>query len=371
MGPALRRATQNRLGYPKPLDAAIFGGMPLHKLFASRRIGVCGSSKELSEAAVAFCRAAGIELAKSDNVVLVSGGTRRRSGTAEADLAADWHIVSAAARELRERCGEDAVERRIETVVTRDTDADQDERFRIGTLKAARGKTREARRFSFVRSLDGLFAVGGRGGTAQEIALAMELEIPLLPTPLFGGTAGQFWQSYEPDLIRMLRIDGNTVERWRTHDINDPKSVEQLAAEMVTALLAALPRRCFVIMPFAEEYISLYDLVIEPALLAVGHSPIRLDQTAIPGDTGLQIREGIRSCDYAIAVLDGLGPNVLYELGLAHAYGKRTILLNRIETLGSSIVPFDLALQQRLEYRVLEASLVDRLKKAIRNLPGA
>jgi hypothetical protein len=345
--------------------------MSLHKLFAPRRIGVCGSSKGLSEAAVVFCRAAGIGLAKNDNVVLVSGGTRRRSGTGESDLATDWHIVSAAARELRERWGEDTVDQRIETVVMRDTDPDQDEGFRIGTLKAARGKTREARRFSFVRSLDGLFAVAGRGGTAQEMALAMELEIPLLPTPLFGGTAGQFWQSYESDLIRMLRIDRNTAERWQTHNVDDPKSVEQLAAEMVTALLAALPRRCFVIMPFTEEYISLYDLVIEPALLAVGHFPIRLDRTAIPGDTGLQIREGIRRCDYAIAVLDGLGPNVLYELGLAHAYGKRTILLNRIGTLGSSTVPFDLALQQRLEYRVLEAGLVDQLKKVIKNLPGA
>lgn len=60
---------------------------------------------------------------------------------------------------------------------------------------------------------------------------------------------------------------------------------------------------------------------------------------------------------------------MLYELGLAHAYGKRTILMNRVGTLEGSASPFDLALQQRLEYRTLEASLVDRLKNAIKSLP--
>jgi nucleoside 2-deoxyribosyltransferase len=103
--------------------------------------------------------------------------------------------------------------------------------------------------------------------------------------------------------------------------------------------------------------------------VGVGDSALRLDRTAIPGDTGHQIKNGIRSCDYAIAVLDGLRPNVLYELGLAHAYGKRTILINRAGTLEGNAAPFDLALQQRLEYRTLEASLVDRLKNAIKSLP--
>src|SRR5205085_79297 len=132
-------------------------------------------------------KAVGTELAKNDSIVIISGGSYRRTGASTNDLATDWHIVNAAALAIRDRWGEDAVDQRIETVIPRDVDAsstpahqhDADEPFRIGTLKRARGKTREARRFSFVRSLDGLFAVAGRGGTAQEMALAIELETPV------------------------------------------------------------------------------------------------------------------------------------------------------------------------------------------------
>jgi predicted Rossmann-fold nucleotide-binding protein/nucleoside 2-deoxyribosyltransferase len=341
-----------------------------NNLFAPRRLGVCGSSKDLAPQAVKFCRFAGSELAKNDNIVIMSGGTRKRRSSNPDNLAADWHIVSTARDEIIERCGRDAIDQRIETVVTGDIDSQATEQFQFGKLSRTRGKTSEARRFSFVRSLDGLLAVAGRFGTAQEMALAMELGIPVLPVPLFDGAAKDFWCSYEPDLIRMLQIDAAIADRWRAPVPNDESSLHELAAEMVRALLSALPRRCFVIMPFSDEHVSIYDFVIEPALASVGHSPIRLDRTAVPGDTAYQIHEGIRRCDYVIAVLDGLKPNVLYELGLAHAYGKRTILMNREGSFGQSETPFDLALQQRLQYRLLEASLVDRLKKTIANLPA-
>jgi predicted Rossmann-fold nucleotide-binding protein len=344
--------------------------MASHKLFAPRRVGVSGSSHGLPQVAVLLCQAVGSELAKNDNVLIVSGGTKRQLKAGSDDLAADWHIVNTAQKEILNQWGTDAIYQRIETVVTGEVGSSKSETFHIGRATRTRGKTNEARRFSFVRSLDGLLSVAGGYGTAQEIALAMELDIPLLPVPSFGGSAQEFWCSYEVDLMRILQIDRATADRWRLPAPDDPTLLQQLASEMVTVLLAALPRRCFVIMPFTDEHITLYDLVIEPTLLSVGHSAIRLDRTAIPGDAGNQIHEGIRRCDYVIAVLDGLKPNVLYELGLAHAYGKRTILMNHAEGFGGSAIPFDLVLQQRVEYRTLDANLLDRLKKAITSLPG-
>jgi predicted Rossmann-fold nucleotide-binding protein len=355
----------------------------LHKLLAPRRVGVCGSSKNLRPDAIPFCKAVGRALAKNENIVIVSGGTKRRrdgqNDAAEDDLAADWHIVNTAEQEIRARSGDEAVIQRIETFVIDDNSASA-EQFRIGTQKHPRGKTSEARRFSFVKSLDGLLAIGGRMGTSQELALAMELGHRVLPVPLFPGKAREFWRSYEKDLIRMLRIDLETANRWWASGLADLAETRQIAVdeaerlgvEMVAVLLKALPRRCFVIMPFSDEYISLYDFVIAPAVLNFGDDPIRLDRTAIPGDAGDQIHEGISSCDYVIAVLDDLRPNVLYELGLAHAYGKPTILMNRAGTLGDkALAPFDLSLKQRLEYRCVEASLVDQLKIRITNLPAA
>jgi hypothetical protein len=34
----------------------------------------------------------------------------------------------------------------------------------------------------------------------------MELEIPVMPVPVFDGASQQFWSSYEADLMQMLRI---------------------------------------------------------------------------------------------------------------------------------------------------------------------
>jgi predicted Rossmann-fold nucleotide-binding protein len=342
--------------------------MEAHKLFVPRRIGVCGSSKDLSEEAVSFCKAVGEELGKEDNVVIVSGGTKKRKdATGENNLAADWYIVDAARRAIEQNSSPERIAERIETVVSRDPKA---EYFDIGSKTMSRGKTSQARRFSFVRGLDALFAVAGRGGTAQELALAMELGIPLLSVPLFDGEAKRFWDDYESDFKRALRLDDAAFERWRVPAIT-AEQLQPLAVEMVGALLASIPRRCFVIMPFAEDFAALYDFVIERAILCNGDRPIRLDRTAVPGDAGRQINDGIKSCDYAIAVLDGLRANVLYELGIAHGCDKPTILLNRTGSLGDAArLPFDLSMKQRLEYQTVEASLVERLKDALAKLPS-
>ena len=91
--------------------------MAPHELFVPRRVGVCGSSKDLPPEAVLFCEAVGEQLANQSNVVIVSGGSRWREGASEDNLAADWHIVNAAAEQVRRISGAEQVEQRIETVV--------------------------------------------------------------------------------------------------------------------------------------------------------------------------------------------------------------------------------------------------------------
>src|SRR5262249_9355751 len=162
------------------------------------------------------------------------------------NLATDWHIVNAAAGEVRRRKGAEAVDQQIETV--RSHDVATTEFFSIGTSRRARGKTREARRFSFVRSLDALLAVAGRAGTGQELSLAVELGMPVLPVPLFGGAAAEFWHAYRTDLIQILRLDEGRLARWEAPAPDDAGSVQELARDMVRTLLDSLARRCFVIM---------------------------------------------------------------------------------------------------------------------------
>jgi predicted Rossmann-fold nucleotide-binding protein len=332
-------------------------------LFSSRRIGVCGSSKGLTPEAAEFCRALGRRLARDPLAKIVSGGAKKRRGTTDGDLAADWWIVSFARDAMDGR----AAFERIVTVVRDETDDAVG--FHIGTEQRARGKTSEARRITFVRDVDALIAVAGRRGTDQELALAIEHDIRVLPVPSFGGAAREFWDAYRSDLIKSLRIDDRVARRWEATPPGAAAPLQALANDMVDVLFDSLPRRCFVVMPFHEDFDGLFDFVIAPAVMAAGDEPIRVDRVGTPGDVTKQIEDGIKNCEYVIAVLDNLRPNVLYELGVAHGREKVTILLNRKGSPESAAsVPFDLFTQQRLEYTKLDSELPGRLEALIRSV---
>lgn len=330
------------------------------KLFQPRCIGVCGTSHGLTQEAVTFCRGLGRRLASDSLVTVVSGGAKHRVDAPEGDFAADWWIVSTAQAAMNK----EEVSERVITVVREDQAKDSG--FRIGKEQRARGRTSEARRISFVRGVDALIAVGGGRGTSQELALAIEHDIPVLPVPTFGGGAREYWNAYREELLQSLNISEDVARRWEAAPPKSEDALQTLADEMVDALVESLPRRCFVIMPFHEEFDGLYDFVIQPAIHAAGDEPIRLDRLANPGDIKKQIDDGLKHCEYAIAVLDRLRPNVLYELGIAHGRGKPTILMNRKGAIGEGdAVPFDLFTQHRLEYASLDAELPKRLKAVI------
>ncbi len=324
---------------------------------------MCGSSKGLPAAAGDLCKAIGRRLARITNVTIVSGGTKRRKSAFGADnFAADWFVVSAARAEI----AADLILERIVTVA-RDDGGPESTRFSIGAAQRARGRTSEARRISFVRDLDGLIAIGGGDGTRQELALALEFGIKVLPVPVFDGAAAEMWRAYRSELVDLLRIDDERVREWEKA-ISSNGDPQPLADDMVGALLASLPKRCFVIMPFRAAFDALYAEVIEPAIVAAGDIPVRVDRIGLPGNALEHVESGLRTCDYAVAVLDQLRPNVLYELGAAHAFGKRVILLNQRGQLGTEHVPFDLATQQRLEYAQIDDELRLRLERVARSM---
>ena len=221
-----------------------------------------------------------------------------------------------------------------------------------------------------MRSVDALIAVGGGSGTAQELALAIEHDIPVLPVPTFGGTARDVWNSYRPEIVQALRIDEQRAERWEQPAPMDSNLLEMLAIDMVDALIASLPRRCFVIMPFKKDFDKLFDEVILPAITRAGDKAIRVDRVSLTGDAVSQIEKGIRNCEYAVVVLDDLRPNVLYELGLAHGRDKHTILLNQEGSLGEEGIAFDIFTRHRLEYVEVNDKLQDDLLRVINSLPS-
>lgn len=82
------------------------------------------------------------------------------------------------------------------------------------------------------------------------------------------------------------------------------------------------------LMPFNPKYDSLYS-TIKQGCSFNGYNCMRTDEEKIENSANLRkyIVSKIIQSQVVLAVLDGRNPNVLYEVGIAHAIGKLVILL--------------------------------------------
>lgn len=95
---------------------------------------------------------------------------------------------------------------------------------------------------------------------------------------------------------------------------------------------------CFVMMPFAEPLGGYYAAVYQPAIDKAKLKAVRADAEIFgTGKIIDQIWTGINSARVLVAELTGRNPNVLYELGLAHALRKPVVLVSS----NKDDVPFD------------------------------
>lgn len=103
----------------------------------------------------------------------------------------------------------------------------------------------------------------------------------------------------------------------------------------------------FVIMAFDPEFEAIYSDLICPSLEQVGYEVSRADSLMSQQNILKGIIRQIAASDLIVAELTALNPNVFYELGVAHALRKPTILL----TQSLEDLPFDLR-----SYRVVPYS---------------
>jgi hypothetical protein len=106
----------------------------------------------------------------------------------------------------------------------------------------------------------------------------------------------------------------------------------------------------FVIMPFSPQWSrGVYDL-IRRAVSGLGLTPTplveRADDIAKPGRITDQIVQAINAAKVVIADISELNPNVMWELGYAHAMGKSVVLMN--QTINAS--PFDIRDYRQVVY---------------------
>jgi hypothetical protein len=110
---------------------------------------------------------------------------------------------------------------------------------------------------------------------------------------------------------------------------------------------------CFVIMPFSEDFLTVYEEAIKPACNKAGFESLRVDELEGVYNINQKIIEHIFDSDAIIADLTNWRPNVFYELGVAHAIDNKTIMIIQKK----DPVPFDVHSYRCIEYEQTDAGL--------------
>lgn len=109
------------------------------------------------------------------------------------------------------------------------------------------------------------------------------------------------------------------------------------------------PKLILVLTPFHPTYREAYE-TISMVCQKAGFRCLRGDEEQAKGDILAHVIKLMVKARLIIVNIGGRNPNVLYELGLAHALDKRTILIS--QNLNS--VPFDIRSKRILIYHNVE-----------------
>jgi hypothetical protein len=120
---------------------------------------------------------------------------------------------------------------------------------------------------------------------------------------------------------------------------------------------------CFVMMPFGESFDEYFKEIYYPAIEECNLTPRRADSIYRPSPILHDIWTFINDSKLIIADITGRNPNVMYELGLAHAVAKPVIIVsNNIDD-----VPFDLRSLRILIYNIISPKWSSDLKNSIKS----
>jgi hypothetical protein len=125
------------------------------------------------------------------------------------------------------------------------------------------------------------------------------------------------------------------------------------------------PLFAFVLMPFDQAFNDIYKLGIKQTVESVGMITERVDEQVFHDEKILErIYNLIDASDFIIADMSGRNPNVFYEVGYAHAKGKRCILL----TSSADDIPFDLRHHRHIIYNDSITSLKENLSADLHSI---
>ncbi|MHB0864781.1 hypothetical protein ACYCS5_26930 [Paenibacillus sp. SEL3] len=112
-------------------------------------------------------------------------------------------------------------------------------------------------------------------------------------------------------------------------------------------------KSCFIVMPISDaegyekgHFGRVYEHIIKPACELAGFEPIRADDVKHTNAIILDIIKKIIEADMVLCDLSSRNPNVLYELGIRHAFNLPVVLIKDKITPR----PFDISALRDVEY---------------------
>lgn len=129
---------------------------------------------------------------------------------------------------------------------------------------------------------------------------------------------------------------------------------------------------CFVIMPISDvhgyepgHFARVYEHLLKPAIITAGYNPVRADDAVKTDYIVVGIIQKIVESEMVICDFSARNPNVMYELGIRHAFNKPVTLIKDRKTEKV----FDI---QGLRYTEYDDSLrIDSVNKDISRISAA
>jgi hypothetical protein len=122
---------------------------------------------------------------------------------------------------------------------------------------------------------------------------------------------------------------------------------------------AGSPSQVFVAMPFTSEFDDVFFVAARRAALRLHLYAKRIDRPYFSGEVVPRIRAELNESKAVIADVSGANPNVLYEVGFAHALGKPMVQICRTPLAD---LPFDVRAWNTISY---EAGRTDALRRVL------
>jgi hypothetical protein len=151
-------------------------------------------------------------------------------------------------------------------------------------------------------------------------------------------------KNYEDKIYELEKKMLDSTERW--NDINhllissmkNENSYEKNEKTFYSGFLKAAGLKnsdlqidkkfVFILTPYNPRFESVYE-TIKKTCINVGLQCARGDEEYFKSDFLTHILKQIAKANFIVANIDGRSPNVYYELGIAHAIDKKTILITR------------------------------------------